>query len=153
MAKKTTLTPSAIPGQVYVFVAKEESVAASAFDFGGWLSQNIIGLAQSQASIRAQIQHSRILDKPETVAFTRNGAKIAAQVVRLEWTDSLTEVDSDLGSATLRRGYVMGFKSHPTLPDLNVQEWDTFSIYDNQYTVTSVNKHLIGQIQAAFEAV
>lgn len=124
----------------------------SGINFGQWLAGGA-SIVAAQAPLRAQVQAARILDKPESVQFTRNGVKLAAQTIRIEWTDSLTEVNSDLGSATLRRGYIMGFKSHPTLADLNVQEWDTFSIYDNQYTVTSVNKHLIGQIQASFEAV
>jgi hypothetical protein len=121
-------------------------------DFGSWLAGGASVIA-AQAPLRAQIQAERILDKPESVSFFRNGVSIAAQTVRIEWTESLTEANSDLGTVTLRRGYIMGFKGHPTLPDLDVEKWDTFRLYDNEYTVTSVNYHLIGQKQASFESV
>lgn len=121
-------------------------------DIGAYLSGGF-SLVQAQKGLRAQIQALRIEDKPENISFTRYEVDLPEQRVRVEWSDSLSDANSDAGTATLRRGYIFGYKDHPTLPDLDIQEWDTFVLYDNQYTVTSVNHHLIGQIQAAFEAL
>jgi hypothetical protein len=95
----------------------------------------------------------RILDKPVSLEFLRNGTYLAPQQVRLEWDNTALNADSDLGSATMRRGYLFGVKDHPTLPDLDIAEWDTFVIEADEYTVVSINHHLIGQVQALFEAV
>lgn len=123
------------------------------FDFGTWLSQNSPSPVASSAPLRAQVQQARILDKYEDIQFLRDGEDVPLQRVRIEWTEGISDADSDLGVATVRRGYIMGFKDHPTLPDLDVREWDTFRLYKQEYTVKSVNYHLIGQIQAVFEAV
>lgn len=124
------------------------------FDFGGWL-QGGLSIIAGQGPLRAQIQMARILDKPypEPIVFLRNGVSLPGQTVRIEWTEALTDMESENGITVARRGYIMGFKDHPVYADLDVQDWDTFRIYNREYTVQSVNYHLIGQIQAQFEAV
>ena len=126
----------------------------SDLNFGAWLGvgSQVIG-PSTQHALRAEIEWSRIQDKPVSVAFLRYGTRLAAQTVRIEWDDTATNANSELGSATMRRGYIFGLKSHPTLPDLDVDEWDTFVLETHEYTVVSVNNLLIGQKQALFEAV
>lgn len=122
-------------------------------DFGAWLARSTVLGPASQVSRRAEIEWARIQDKPESIALLRYGTRMAAQTVRIEWDDTSLNANSELGSATMRRGYIFGVKDHPTEPDLDIDEWDTFVLETHEYTIVSVNKLLIGQIQALFEAV
>lgn len=123
----------------------------SDFDFGGWLGGGSVVAAS--IPLRAQIQAARIADKPTTVQFKRNGVFLPEQTIRIEWTETVTEMESELGITALRRGHIIHYKDHPTLPDLDIDKWDTFVLDDKEYTVTSVNRELTGQLQATVEVV
>jgi hypothetical protein len=122
-------------------------------NIGAWLAQRPVSLVQSQETIRAQVQWARILDKPTSIRFLRNGTRMAAQTVRIEFDDTFSNTESEAGNSTLRRVLLFGVEGHPTIPDLDVNLWDTFVIDQSEYTVVSVNDLLIGQVQAYCEMV
>jgi hypothetical protein len=121
------------------------------------LGQMIAGatsIVQAQRNMRAWVQLSRLGDKWETVEFKRDGAHLASQTVRIEFDNTFpTEADSDSGVGFSHRGILFGIKDHPTLADLDVDVWDTFVLYDQEFTIMSVNKTLFGQIQCWFESM
>lgn len=121
-------------------------------DIGNILSSST--LVSGSAPLRAQVQWARIQDKPTVVQFTRNGVELDDQTVRIEFHDT-TPSDSVgvSGVSFARRGTLFGIQDHPTLADLDIDEWDTFRLEEKEYTVTSVNRHIHGQVQAEFEAV
>jgi hypothetical protein len=120
-------------------------------DFGAYLTN---GLRPSdQYQIRAQIQQSRIEDKAILVSFLRDGIYLPEQQVRIEYDNSVTKADSELGSVGMRKVILFGVKGHPTVDDLDVRVWDTFRMDEVEYTVVQVNRTLIGQIQVHCEGV
>lgn len=125
----------------------------SYMSLGSWLGQSG-GLLQAQIPIRAEIQWSRILDRPTDVQFLRYGRTLDPQTVRIEYDNPFSELNSgDVGQGTQRKGVIFGIHGHPTLDDTDIEVWDTFPMDGISYTVTFVNRQLDGQIQASFEAV
>jgi hypothetical protein len=125
-------------------------------DFGGLLATASRSIVQSQTALRAQIQWSRILDKPTEIKINRNGQFLAigSQTVRIEQDDTFAQSqDGDAGIGYSRRLIVFGVRGHPTIDDLDIDEWDRFTMEEQEYTVLSVNRHLIGQVQAQVEAI
>jgi hypothetical protein len=122
-------------------------------ELGAWLSQPNSSIVSTQWGIRAQIQWARILDKATDVQFIRNGVKLEPQTVRIEYDDTVRDVQSEAGNSTLRRVMIFGVRGHPDIDDFDVNLWDTFVMNDAEYTVVSVNEHLIGQVQAYCEMV
>lgn len=122
------------------------------FDFGGWLGGNG-SIVQAQYPLRAQLAYRRITDKPFDIILRRGSTRLDPQEVRIEFEQAMLNVDSELGKSALRRGTILGVRGHPEIDDLDIHEWDTFSMDDMEFTVTFVNRTLIGEIQADFEAV
>jgi hypothetical protein len=77
-------------------------------NIGAWLAQRPVSLVQSQETIRAQVQWARILDKPTSIRFLRNGTRMAAQTVRIEFDDTFSNTESEAGNSTLRRVLLFG---------------------------------------------
>lgn len=129
------------------------SDAPQYMDFGNWLAQGG-SLVQMQIPLRAQVQWSRILDRPTDIQFTRFGRELDPQTVRIEFDNTVSELNSgEVGQGSQRKGILFGIHGHPTEVDTDVAVWDTFSMDDMEFTVTFVNRQLDGQIQASFEAV
>lgn len=121
-------------------------------DFGSYLAGGS-GLPNTQWQMRAQIQWARIMDKPTDVQFRRKSTNLDPQTIRIEFDDSMQSADSDLGMGAMRRVMLFGVRGHPTIDDLDVEVTDVF-VHDNvEFTVMSVNREIIGQIQAYAEAV
>lgn len=111
-------------------------------------------LVQAQKATRAWVQLSRLGDKWETVELQRGSTYLDPQDVRIEFGTTMSiGVSSSAGSGFAQKGILFGLKDHPTLPDLDAREWDTFVLHDEEYTITHVNRTLIGQIQCHFEVV
>lgn len=121
-------------------------------DFNQWLGGGA-SVVKAQIPLRAIIQMSRILDKDVDVEFFRSGAKLPPQTVRIEFDDPSASIDSDTGMSFSRKGTIFGIHGHPELDDTDIDEWDTFTMDDREFTVTNVNRLLTGQVQANFEAV
>lgn len=121
--------------------------------FGAWFAQSG-GFVQTLIPLRAEIQWARILDRPTDVQFVRFGRTLDPQTVRIEMDDTVTELNSgDMGMGTQRKGVIFGIHGHPELDDTDITETDTFVMDGIEFTITFVNRHLDGQIQASFEAV
>lgn len=120
-------------------------------DFGKYLAGGI--RPSSQFQLRAQVQHSRTLDKMIAVSFLRDGINLPEQLVRLEYNNTLSMQESDLGTASDRKVTLFAAKGHPDVDDLDVRVWDTFRMDEVEFTVYHVNRTLIGQIQVHAEAV
>lgn len=121
-------------------------------DFSKWLAGGS-SLVKAQIPIRAAIQASRILDKDTSIVLARGLTRLPAQIVRLEYQDWATGDTSDMGVTDMRKLTVFGIKDHPTLPDTNIQDGDTFILESKEFTVINVNRQLHGQVQAHAEAV
>ena len=117
-------------------------------DFNSWIGQNS-GLISSQIPMRASIQWGRILDKQTDVVLLREGVALPVQTVRIEMENVDTESDSSIGQGYSRVAMIFGIHGHPQLDDTDIEEWDTFVYHDMEFTVTSVNRQLLGQIQAS----
>lgn len=112
------------------------------------------GLVPTQHALRAQVQWARILDKQVDVQFSRNGYLLLPQTVRIEEDNTRpTEQDDISGVAYMRYVILFGVHGHPTIDDTDIKPWDVFVFNDRSYTVTTVNRSLIGQVQAYCEAI
>lgn len=120
-------------------------------DFNAWVAQPSI--VQSQWQQRAMVQWARILDKPFDIELLRENVKLPVQTIRIEYDDTFSELNSELGSAGFRRVILFGVRGHPEIDDFDVLAWDTFRMDEQEFTVRTVNRTLIGQIQAHCEAV
>lgn len=108
----------------------------------------------TQWQLRALIQEARIQDKQMDIELIRNGVALEPQPVRIELYDTYpSDSSSAAGTFFIRRGVIFGVRGHPELDDLDIDEFDTFVFEEKEYQVMNVNRHLIGQIQAEFEAV
>ena len=122
-------------------------------DFGAMLG-GATSIVASTATLRAQIQWARIQDKPTDVDILREGVWLPTQTVRIEYDSSKPSDASDASGISAFKGmYVFGVRGHPTVPDLDIDGGDIFVLDDQEYTIISVNKRIIGQIQAYCEAV
>ena len=122
------------------------------FPFGAILGKG--GFPTNQFALRAQVQWARIQDKSTDIILRRNGVDLPIQTVRLEQDDTYPQdAMDDSGKSWVRRFVMFGVRGHPDIDDLDVDAWDTFVMEDQEFTVVSVNRSLIGQIQAVVEAV
>lgn len=126
---------------------------ATPFSFGGWLQNGSSAWLQSQWALRAEVQQGVILMKQVDVALKRNGTVLDPQTVRLEFEDTFSQANSEVGSAVLRRGTLHGIHGHPELDDTDVEVWDTFSYQNMEFTIVFVNRLNEGQVQAEFEVI
>lgn len=111
-------------------------------------------IVASQWQIRAQIEWGRIQDKPIDIEIEREGAWLPVQTVRIEYDSSKPSDASDASGISAFKGmYVFGVRGHPDIDDLDIDAMDVFILDEQEYTVISVNRRLIGQIQAYCEAV
>lgn len=122
-------------------------------DFGKALGHASSLFSPTQFSLFAQIQEARINDKPVDIEFMRAEMRLPTQTVRIEFHDTTPSGgDSESGIDWLKRGIIYGVRGHPEIDDLDVREWDTFTMDKQEYTVVHVNKQVEGQVQAEFEA-
>lgn len=121
-------------------------------NFGKWLGSQA-SLVATQYQNRAIIQQARIVDKVTDVALTRSGVKLAPQTVRVELDNTASPVESAAGTGSARKVTIFGIRGHPELDDTDIEAGDAFVMDDVQFTVISVNRQIIGQVQATCEAV
>jgi hypothetical protein len=123
-------------------------------DFGTAIAQGGGYLVPTQWAIRAQIQWARILDKPTDITIRRGNRTLDPQTVRLEQDNNYPQSATDAsGSSAVRRFILFGVRGHPTIDDLDIDAWDTWVMEEQEYTVISVNRAIIGSIQAVVEAI
>lgn len=102
---------------------------------------------------RAALAWHRIQHKPTSVVLkTAAGANRAAQDVRLEWGNSVSESTSIAGATPVRPLVIFGVKGHSTISDTVIAEGDRFVYRNDAYRVIDVI-YSIGEVQAIAEAV
>lgn len=117
--------------------------------FGAWLGNRSV--VQMQIPLRASIEWARILDNPVDIQLVRRGEVMdLVQTVRIEFEDSFTNNDSELGMGSLRKGTIHGLHGHPDYDDLDVMVADVLIYDDKEFTITFVN-HLDYCTKADFE--
>lgn len=121
-------------------------------EFGKYMSNRPSWVA-SQFALRAQIEQARIQDKEVDVQLYRGSADLPVQTVRVEFDSTYNQIDGASGSGSARKVTLFGVRGHPEIDDFDVKVWDTFTMDDMEFTVVSVNRQIIGQIQAHAEAV
>lgn len=123
-------------------------------DFGSLIANTASYFVPTQWQARASIEWARIQDKPTDVQFTRKNALLDPQTVRIEMDGRLpSPSDDDSGVSTSSRVTLFGVRGHPDIDDLDVEIWDTFVMDNVEYTVLTVNRQMIGQVQVYCEAI
>ena len=118
-----------------------------AISFDLWLSDT----TAIDANGRAAAAWNRINDKPTSVAFKkRDGTVLAAQTVRLEWDNTVSESQDASGQTAVRRLIVFGVKDHSTITDTEVATGYRFVFNNEEYRVVDTIP-TIGEIQAICE--
>ena len=93
-----------------------------------WAATGSQGTTWVQQADRGYDTARRIAERPTTIVVTRNGAQLAAQIVRidpLEGRPTETPVMSG-GSEADMRVLVMGYRSTNGVTDTDLQRGDTF---------------------------
>lgn len=115
-------------------------------DFAAW---------RDDTAARAEAAWGRISERPTRITIRRAGETIAEQTVRIGLGSSARE-DMDVRRGLnvmpgVQRGVVFGIRSHPTLPDTDMQHGDRFIVGATEYEVIGLVT-LPGEIQAFCEA-
>jgi len=106
-----------------------------------------------ESSPRAALAMNAIYDKRTSIVFkTDEGVKLPAQLLRLEYEDTISDMSSDAGLGSERKLVLFGIRGHSTLPDNDIAEGYRFTYQFHEYTVYSVIT-TIGEIQAIAEFV
>ena len=116
-------------------------------DFDLWL----IDTQPIASAPRAALAMNAIYDKPTSVVFrTDAGVTLPAQTLRLEYEDTVGEVETDAGMAAPRKLIIFGIHGHSSLPNSDIAQGYRFTYQLQRYIVTSV-LITIGEIQANAE--
>lgn len=107
----------------------------------------------SSIALRAQVTWMRIQDKAVEISLKRRGVWLDPQILRIELDNFVTSNEDESGYGYARKGILFGIHGHPELDDSDIQTMDSFVMDNCEYTVMSVNRHLVGEIQATFEMV
>lgn len=123
--------------------------------YSNWLSGTL--MTAQERTLREQERAAdawhRINEKKTTIILrTAAGVNRAAQDVRLEWSNSVSESTSAAGAAPVRPLVIFGVKGHSTISDTVIAEGDRFVYLNDSYRVVDVI-YSIGEVQAIAEAV
>lgn len=103
------------------------------------------------AANRAAAAWNRINDKPSSVAFKNAAGTIqAAQTVRIEYDNSVSESESVAGQTAVRKLVVFGVRGHGTVANTDIREGYRFVYDGDEYKCVSTIL-TIGEIQGIFE--
>lgn len=110
-------------------------------DISSWLGNagDLTALPTATEQQRASLAWRRVLDKPSSIAFrTAVGTTLAAQTVRLEYSDRSSVVTSDSGAAPKNDLIVFGIKGHASVTATDIRPGYTFNLDKANYRVTDV---------------
>lgn len=115
-------------------------------DFAAW---------RDDTAARAEAAWGRIQQHSTRITIRRAGAPIAEQTVRIGLSSSARE-DMDVRRGLnvvpgVQRAVAFGIRSHPTVPDTDIQHGDRFIVGATEYEVIGVVT-LPGEVQAFCEA-
>lgn len=120
--------------------------------FTTWMG-NVGSLVATQHQARAAIQWARIQDKATDLSLRRGNTTLEPQTVRVELDDIARQANSAAGIASIRTATIFGIRGHAELDDTDIEIGDRFVMDDVEYTVVSVNRQMIGALQAYCESV
>lgn len=104
-------------------------------------------------TVRAARAWNRINDKPTAVVFkTPAGTTLAAQTVRIESDNAVTESEGTAGTGPVRKVIVFGIQDHPDVADTDMKEGYRFNYGNDQYRIVDIISTL-GELQGIAEAV
>jgi hypothetical protein len=112
----------------------------------------IVGGGETSDAERAADAWRRINDKPTSVVLVRGQTTLAAQIVRVEYSEEEREIGGGAGISSRRLVIVFGVKDHPEVADTNIQRDDRFAYNDQQFRVLDV-VFTLGEKQARCEAM
>jgi hypothetical protein len=116
--------------------------------FSNWLTET----SAIDETFRAVKAWNRINDKPTAVAFkTVAGTTLAAQTVRIESDNTVTESEGAAGQGPVRKVIVFGVQNHPIVTDTDMKEGYRFNYGNDQYRIVDVISTL-GELQGIGEA-
>lgn len=124
-------------------------------NFDNWYSitPHLGALPPSLAASRAIAAWARINDKPTSIAFrTQTGTDLSAQVVRIEYDNTVSESMDSSGRAPVRALTIFGIQDHPTEDDTVIAEGYRVIVDNDEYVVRDVI-YTIGEVQARAEAI
>ena len=93
-----------------------------------------------------------IAAKPTSITVRRAGAALDAQTVRLEVSSMPTQVSGANATSTNLQTVVLGYKSHPTIADTDLQRGDRFFAGGQMYEVVQVLADVPDRLLAIAEA-
>ncbi len=110
---------------------------------------------RSDPQARALDAWARIEDQPTTITIQRGGTMLAAQTVRIEFSDAARE-DLSLHEGLnvvpgVQQAIVFGVRNHPTVADTEIERGDRFVIGATEFEVAGVIV-AAGNVQAICEA-
>lgn len=117
-------------------------------DASAWIGA---GTTTAEAD-RAADAWERITEKPKSIVIRRGNTTLAAQTVRLEYSNSQSnaEAKGGAGVSSVQQAIVFGIRGHETLPDTNIRRDDRFEDGGRQIRVISVI-YQTGEVQAKCE--
>ena len=119
-------------------------------NFNNWVSGGIEAMDEGEfaASAWAIIQR-----KPAQVVLFRNGTALAAQTMRVEYSNTQKEFDAATdATGSLRDVVLLGVRNHPTEPDTDLKRGDQFGLDGRLFRVTDVIVG-VGKVEARTEAI
>jgi|SRR6476620_2120062 len=87
----------------------------------------------------------------DAVFMTTAGVWLAAQTVRLESDNSASSLRDTAGKGPIRKLIIYGVNSHPTVPDVDMQEGYVFILDKDEYHCIDIIK-TFGETQGIWEA-
>lgn len=105
------------------------------------------------AANRAAAAWNRINDKPSSVAFKNvAGTILAAQTVRIEYDNGMSQSEAESGLTAVRKLIVFGVRGHGTVANTDIKEGYRFVYDGDEYRCFSTIL-TIGEIQGTFEVI
>lgn len=117
-------------------------------NYGLWLAD----VSPIDESERAERVWRLIQRRPSSVVLVRGNTALAAQTVRLEYSNTINEASGGAGSSAVQRCVVFGVKNHPTADDTDIQRGDVFARDGVRYRVVGL-VDAPGEVQALCEAM
>ena len=94
-----------------------------------------------------------IADKSTSITVVRGTGTLAAQTVRIEEMRGNRQVTTSAGQVFSVDAVVLGYKSHPTITDTDLQPGDRFAVASTRYEVIMLVPGLVDSLQAYCKAV
>jgi hypothetical protein len=118
-------------------------------DIDAWISESEV-IREAPRAVRAW---NHIQDKPTAVTFKKpDGTVLAAQTVRLESDNGVSENESAAGTSPTRKLVVFGVINHPDsdVADTNMAEGYRFVYLNDEYRIVDIIRTL-GELQGIAE--